>query len=242
MKRSGDKLFWISYSDLMTSLFFVMLILFAVVTTMYLKADPEELLSKVEKLETENKELKKEKGTLEGELSNALATLEQQKRIINIDKQFEPLKESASFVYDEKADKYVARDFIGVEIFDPNKSEILKEYLPKTEAIGREVEAMLKKLHKDNPDFGYILVIEGNAANSWDKKFNKDDNYGYTLSYGRALAVYKHWLRKGIDLRRYNTEILIAGSGFNGLYRDGVEENNKRFTIQIIPKVKPNKE
>lgn len=242
MKRSGDKLFWISYSDLMTSLFFVMLILFAVVTTMYLKADPEELLSKVEKLETENKELKKEKGMLEGELSDALATLEQQKRIINIDKQFEPLKESASFVYDEKADKYVARDFIGVEIFDPNKSEILKEYLPKTEAIGREVEAMLKKLHKDNPDFGYILVIEGNAANSWDKKFNKDDNYGYTLSYGRALAVYKHWLRKGIDLRRYNTEILIAGSGFNGLYRDGVEENNKRFTIQIIPKVKPNKE
>ena len=242
MKRSGDKLFWISYSDLMTSLFFVMLILFAVVTTMYLKADPEELLSKVEKLETENKELKKEKGMLEGELSDALATLEQQKRIINIDKQFEPLKESASFVYDEKADKYVAKDFIGVEIFDPNKSEILKEYLPKTEAIGREVEAMLKKLHKDNPDFGYILVIEGNAANSWDKKFNKDDNYGYTLSYGRALAVYKHWLRKGIDLRRYNTEILIAGSGFNGLYRDGVEENNKRFTIQIIPKVKPNKE
>lgn len=242
MKRSGDKLFWISYSDLMTSLFFVMLILFAVVTTMYLKADPEELLSKVEKLEMENKELKKEKGMLEGELSDALATLEQQKRIINIDKQFEPLKESASFVYDEKADKYVAKDFIGVEIFDPNKSEILKEYLPKTEAIGREVEAMLKKLHKDNPDFGYILVIEGNAANSWDKKFNKDDNYGYTLSYGRALAVYKHWLRKGIDLRRYNTEILIAGSGFNGLYRDGVEENNKRFTIQIIPKVKPNKE
>ena len=242
MKRSGDKLFWISYSDLMTSLFFVMLILFAVVTTMYLKADPEELLSKVEKLEMENKELKKEKGMLEGELSDALATLEQQKRIINIDKQFEPLKESASFVYDEKADKYVAKDFIGVEIFDPNKSEILKEYLPKTEAIGREVEAMLKKLHKDNPDFGYILVIEGNAANSWDKKFNKDDNYGYTLSYGRALAVYKHWLRKGIDLRRYNTEILIAGSGFNGLYRDGGEENNKRFTIQIIPKVKPNKE
>ena len=97
---------------------------------------------------------------------------------------------------------------------------------------------MLKKLHRDNPDLGYVLVIEGNAANSWDKKYNKDDNYGYTLSYGRALAVYKHWLRKGIDLRKYNTEILIAGSGFNGLYRDKVEDNNKRFTIQIIPHTK----
>ena len=37
---------------------------------------------------------------------------------------------------------------------------------------------MLKKLHKDNSDLGYVLVIEGNAANSWDKKFNKDVNYG----------------------------------------------------------------
>ena len=239
MKKSGDKLFWISYSDLMTSLFFVMLVLFAVVTARYLKANSEDLVSKVEKLAAENRRLKDEKGKLEGELSDALATLEQQKRIIDIDKQFKPLKESESFVYDEKANKYVAKDFIGVEIFDPNKSAILSDYLPKTEAIGKEVESMLKKLHRDNPDLGYVLVIEGNAANSWDKKYNKDDNYGYTLSYGRALAVYKHWLRKGIDLRKYNTEILIAGSGFNGLYRDKVEDNNKRFTIQIIPKIRP---
>ena len=51
MKKSGDKLFWISYSDLMTSLFFVMLVLFAVVTARYLKANSEDLVSKVEKLE-----------------------------------------------------------------------------------------------------------------------------------------------------------------------------------------------
>ena len=100
MKKSGDKLFWISYSDLMTSLFFVMLVLFAVVTARYLKANSEDLVSKVEKLEAENRRLKDEKGKLEGELSDALATLEQQKRIIDIDKQFKPLKESESFVYD----------------------------------------------------------------------------------------------------------------------------------------------
>lgn len=241
MKKTGDKLFWISYSDLMTSLFFVMLILFAVVTVKLLKADPEGLTTKMEQLEKENERLKNENGGLKEELGEALATLDQQKRIIDIDKQFKPLKESASFVYDEKANKYVAKDFIGIEIFDPNKSAILPQYLPKTEAIGKEVESMLKKLHRDNPELGYVLVIEGNAANSWDKKFGKDDNYGYTLSYGRALAVYKHWLRNGVDLRKYNTEVLIAGSGFNGLYRDKVEENNKRFTIQIIPKVRPAK-
>ena len=43
---------------------------------------------------------------------------------------------------------------------------------------------------------------------------------------------------KELDLRKYNTEIIIAGSGFNGNNRDNkVEENNKRFIIQIIPKI-----
>lgn len=42
----------------------------------------------------------------------------------------------------------------------------------------------------------------------------------------------------GINLRQYNMEIIIAGSGFNGINRDKtVEENNKRFVIQIIPKI-----
>jgi len=30
---------------------------------------------------------------------------------------------------------------------------------------------------------------------------------------------------------------MICGSGFNGLGRHRREENNKRFSIQIIPKV-----
>jgi len=60
----------------------------------------------------------------------------------------------------------------------------------------------------------------------------------YELSYHRALALYRQWLSKGVDLRKYNTEVIIAGSGFNGINRDNkVEENNKRFVIQIIPKI-----
>ena len=60
----------------------------------------------------------------------------------------------------------------------------------------------------------------------------------YELSYHRALALYRRWLSKGVDLRHYNTEVIIAGSVFNGINRDNkVEENNKRFVIQIIPKI-----
>ena len=58
----------------------------------------------------------------------------------------------------------------------------------------------------------------------------------YELSYRRALALYNKW--KGLNFRESNTEIIIAGSGFNGVNRDNiVEDNNKRFIIQIIPKI-----
>jgi hypothetical protein len=74
-------------------------------------------------------------------------------------------------------------------------------------------------------------------ANKWDRSFSKNDATGYITSYQRALAVYNLWVQNGINFRKYNVEVLLCGSGFNGLCRDDVEENNKRFSIQIIPKV-----
>lgn len=84
--------------------------------------------------------------------------------------------------------------------------------------------------------------MKGNAAIPWEqlknRTFNADSKNMYKLSYERALALYLRWKAIGIDLRRYNTEIIIAGSGFNGINRDNIkEDNNKRFIIQIIPKI-----
>ena len=71
-----------------------------------------------------------------------------------------------------------------------------------------------------------------------NKTFNPDNQLMYSLSYNRALALYNRWLQKGLNLRKYNTEIIIAGSGFNGNNRDDKnEDNNKRFFIQIVPKI-----
>ena len=74
-------------------------------------------------------------------------------------------------------------------------------------------------------------------ANRFDKSINSNSEWGYKMSYERALAVYELWQNNNIDLRKYNTEVLICGSGYNGLDRDDFEDNNKRFTIQIIPKI-----
>lgn len=236
MKRHEDNgSFWLSYSDLMTSMFFIMLVLFIVCLV---------------KVSISYKELEREKQRTEQILAETQATNEQLQQILQLDQQFKELSNSSVLGYDEEKKMFFAKDFVGVEIFNPNDDNIKPAYLDKVKEVGEALKIILEKLHSENPRFSYQLVIEGTAAIKWDQKvsgtFNPDNQEMYWLSYRRALALYNKWRSQGLNLRNYNTEIIIAGSGFNGINRDNrVEDNNKRFIIQIIPKVsrpKPNKE
>lgn len=220
MKKNN--IFWISYSDLMTSLFFIMLVLF-VLAIGYLK---------IKDIENERliAELKK---TQEGLIKET----ERLEKLLNLEKQFEPLIKDNSFYYLPTCKKFIAKDLMGIEIFEPNQFAIKQEYISTTIDVGNKIKSFLQKLNSQNPELSYLLVIEGNMANTFDKRINKDENYGYLISYQRALSVYNLWLRNNINFRDYNVEVMLCGSGFNGLCRDVIEENNKRFSIQIIPKV-----
>lgn len=192
------------------------------------------------------KELEREKQKTEQILAETQATNEQLQQILQLDQQFKELSNSSVLGYDEEKKMFFAKDFVGVEIFNPNDDNIKPEYLDKVKEVGEALKVILEKLHSENPRFSYQLVIEGTAAIKWDQKvagtFNPDNQEMYWLSYRRALALYNKWRSQGLNLRNYNTEIIIAGSGFNGINRDNrVEDNNKRFIIQIIPKVsRPN--
>lgn len=188
------------------------------------------------------KELEREKQKTEHILAETQATNEQLQQILQLDQQFKELSNSSVLGYDEEKKMFFAKDFVGVEIFNPNDDNIKPEYLDKVKEVGEALRIILGKLHSENPRFSYQLVIEGTAAIKWDQKvagtFNPDNQEMYWLSYRRALALYNKWRSQGLNLRNYNTEIIIAGSGFNGINRDNhVEDNNKRFIIQIIPKV-----
>lgn len=126
---------------------------------------------------------------------------------------------------------------MGIEIFEPNQIEILPEYKRTTIEVGEKIEIFLNELQEKYPDFSYLIIIEGNMGNSYDMRFSPDTKFGYTKSYERALAVYNLWVENDINFRKTNVEVLISGSGFNGLCREVDEEKNKRFSIQIIPKV-----
>lgn len=212
--------FWLSYSDLMTSLFFIMLVLFVVC---------------IGKMKYDNI-------ALQNERNNANAEAEKLKQILQLETQFEELSKSSALLYVERKKMFVAKDFIGIEIFNPNDDIIKPEYIETVDNVGESLQKVVKRLHEKNPNLNFQLVIEGNAAIPWqqlqNKSFNPDNIWMYELSYHRALALYRRWLSKGINLRNYNTEVIIAGSGFNGINRDNkIEENNKRFVIQIIPKI-----
>ena len=226
-KGKRESFFWTSYSDMMTSMFFVMLVLF--VLCMFISYQY-------------NVKLRETLYKLDEALNNANARKEQLEQILGLEKQFEVLSNSSSLQYIEDKKMFVAKDFIGVEIFNPNDDMIKPEFLSKVDSVGLDMQMLIQQLHNKNPELNFQLVIEGNAAIPWrelkNNNFNKDNIDMYMLSYRRALALYRRWNDTGIDLRKYNTEILIAGSGFNGINRDmTIEENNKRFIIQIIPKV-----
>lgn len=220
MSDSGNKksLFWTSYSDLMTSLFFAMLVLFVVV---------------VVAMGSVNKQLT-------DALNRAEITIEQQNQVLKLQEQFQTLAGSTSLDYDEEKRMFYAKDFVGIEIFQPNEAVIKQEFINKVDEVGSDIKNIIDSLNKANSNFKYQLVIEGTAAIPYKEKiaktFNPNNYEMYLLSYKRALALYKRW--EYLNFPESNTEVIIAGSGFNGKNRDNrVEENNKRFIIQIIPKI-----
>ncbi|MCM1177652.1 MAG: flagellar motor protein MotB [Bacteroides sp.] len=215
-KKHSDT-FWLSYSDLMTSLFFIMLVLF-IVCIIKMKG-------------TQNK--------LQDIVDGQKVEVERLNSILQLEAQFKELSKSSTLRYDEEHKTFIAKDFEGIEIFVSESDKIKPEYLAKVDAVGRDLEKVLKALNDSNKDFRYLLIIEGNAANSYAHPMNIDKEYTYNLSYKRSLALYYRWTKVDhIDLRQYNTEIQICGSGLNGINRDKRnEDNNKRFVIQIIPKI-----
>ncbi|HBE40286.1 MAG TPA: hypothetical protein DDW27_03635 [Bacteroidales bacterium] len=220
MKKNN--IFWIGYSDLMTSMFFIMLVLF-VVAIGYLLVKNDENRELIGELTI------REKGLLQ--------ETERLQKLLNLEEQFKPLINDDSFHYLPDCKKFIVKDLMGIEIFDPNQVRIKKEYIARTIRVGEKIDSFLNELSKQNKGFSYLLVIEGNMANDYYDPKHVDRPDFYIRSYSRALAVYNLWLREGINFRKYDVEVMICGSGLNGLCRDPVEENNKRFSIQIIPKV-----
>jgi outer membrane protein OmpA-like peptidoglycan-associated protein len=210
MGKSNEKkrdFFWLSYSDLMTSLFFVMLVLFVLVYTMQAKLIGDQK-AKADELDEIHR------------IQEALDNLDKKYFILDARNKRYKLKTDISF----KGNSFNIRDIpINLRI------DLIK--------AGKNIYKLMQKLTAENPNVNYLLIIEGNTQRTFDNYKNMPD-VGYKLSYNRSLSLVNYWSQNGLNFRKFNNcEILIAGSGYFGKSREIIEDENRKFTIQITPKI-----
>ncbi|MBC6610290.1 hypothetical protein H8B15_05130 [Hymenobacter sp. BT507] len=213
--RESSDFFWPSYVDLMTSLFVVMLVLFVYSFKLFkdregeLKQANGELKAKAEELEEINK-IKRSLQQLEGKY----------------------------FKYDPTNERH---ELLVPVQFRAGQDVIEERYKPALLQAGRTLRTVLKSIKTDQP-VRYLVIVEGMAARypQGDPRNAHEEQLTYQLSYRRALSLLNFWKQNGLDFTQDRSiELVIGGSGFygTGRYAGRREGDNKRFLIQVIPKV-----
>lgn len=134
-KHKKESFFWTSYSDLMTSLFFVMLVLFVLVIALLHKKISEQAL-KLEEFEK----------------------IEEIKQSLNnID--------STYFAYNPDYKKHILKIRVNFPTGKSDISNIDNNTLQALEKAGKAVKKQIDEITKTNPEIQYLLIIEGQASN-----------------------------------------------------------------------------
>lgn len=231
MKKKGESFFWTSFADLMTSLFFIVLVLY-VLTYIMLK--------------------KKEK-----ELVNTVADLKHKLEVYElVEQNLKPLKQDTLlFRYEENYKRFTLAFDVN---FALGKSQIQRGDLnnydvtaTKIESVGKQLQITIDNLARnkaDNPamnNVSYLVIISGYASHLVSGSQISD----YELSYQRAYNLWGYWKNIGIDFEanKYKglIDLQIAGNGWGGVGRFerdpenfmANETKNQRFIIQIVPKI-----
>ena len=217
MKKGN--IFWIGYSDLLTSLFLVSLILFLVFGGFAAKTKRD-----LDDCRDEKEELAKEIALVQniGDIQRAL------KKIADSDA-FEPMDNGM----------YRMRYEVSFPVGESDFMKLDKEELKICQNAGMELLAEIKKLNKEFEGVEFLVIIEGLAQRRDNYQNLSKSREGYVLSYERAVGLKEYWESIGIDFssKNLNCELLTSGSGYYGKNRAKRSADNRKFIIQIIPKV-----
>jgi len=211
MRNKSNNLFWVSFSDIMTSLFFIMLVLF-VVFTFYFNA-------RVGVLEEERDQVMA--------IQNATHSLDPQ--FFEFDEQNKRYRLSIDVTFAFDSDDITT---VGYESLNSLIEAGENLYSTVDRIINKFDDAYLILLIEGNTQ----KICTG--SNYLNCNYINNPDGGYKLSYRRALALINYWKDKGINFYDFGErcEVIIAGSGYFGLLRDENEVLNRRFTLQLTPK------
>ena len=207
MKKGKESFFWTSYSDLMTSLFIIMLVLFVLVIVLLHKRMESTIFEKerIEKVLEDIKKVEASTRDLEGKYFSY--NKEYEKFIINIDCQF-------------PVDKY------DINLLNINTRTKLME-------AGQQVKAFLDR-HSENQ---YLVIVEGQASadsQAWTE-YNYNLSFQRALSLVKFWATNPKvkFSDKNCELQIAGSG---DGRLSAKTMRESVNEKNQRFLIYIIPK------
>ena len=217
MAGKKESFFWTSYSDLMTSLFFIMLTLFVLVIVLLHKRmeTTEKQLEEIKKVEASTKEL--------GNSKNFAYKAEFKKYVLNVRCYFDIKKYKLQDLQANKEDLRQA-------------GEEIKEFLDKNEGTQYLliIEGQASRDSQMQTESNYDLSFQRALTLM---KFWKDFchiDFGANCEIpiaGRGDGRYNFGFTNGEDTERFQEldKTLMRERGQN-------EKNNQRFVIHIIPK------
>lgn len=209
MAKKEKSLFWASYADLMTSLFFVMLVLF-IGAIVVLDQERREFKGKYETS-------KKEKEVLE-QINDATK---------NID--------STYFEYKEEFKKHKLKISVNYGNLVDKIETLPKVTQSQLLAAGVKLRDFVQETTEKNPNIQYLLIIEGQASKIGPEAINYP--LSYRRAYGLKQFWENNGIK--FTARNCEVLICGSGDGRQsgtGLMREKTEKLNQRFLIHILPK------
>lgn len=224
MDKKQDSFFWPSYVDLMTSLFFIMLLLFAI------------SFSSVAPLKKENTDLKHINDSLVNAITNIKGVVSTMDQIGSIFESFN----NQFLEYQPEYQRFAMTEQInfinnGYEIdsLTVTNYNSINKYLDKTGKLLYEKLIELDQIKKEKHwDVSFIVIITGMTSK------DGSDEHNYTLSYNRSLSLLKYWKPKYNFEEKFKDliDFQISGVGEYGIGRNLNDSLNRTFYIQIISK------
>jgi flagellar motor protein MotB len=207
-KQKKESFFWTSYSDLMTSLFFVMLVLFVLTIVL--------LHNKMSEIENERK-------TTQAQLDKIR---EIEESVKNINSQY--------FEYDSLFKRHTLKDIsVSFQTGSSNIGDIPQGELNRLLSAGRSIKSFVNMVATENPTVKYLLIVEGQSSRD-----NYARNYELSYERALALIRYWLNNDIHFDADHCEVIISGSGqeSPFRTQPDNGSNKRNQRFVIHIIPK------
>jgi outer membrane protein OmpA-like peptidoglycan-associated protein len=207
-KQKKESFFWTSYSDLMTSLFFVMLVLFVLVIVL--------LHNKMRDIEKERK-----------------ATQEQLDKIQEVEEAVKNI-DSRYFRYDELYKRHTLMNIdVSFETASSDIYDVPDSQLEKLIEAGRSIRKFVAEATTKNDNVKYLLIVEGQSS-----KDGYRNNYELSFQRALALVNYWKSNNIRFDPNICEVIISGSGqeSPFRVQPDNAFNKANQRFVIHIIPK------